>query len=506
MLIYFFRLVQHYLSLRDDSTMTKIPPEYSPSGHPRSFSLLFVLFTFVKFVQVWWLWDMAACYSPNIVLGWLAVKAGDTFSYLDCFEHLLSEGSYYFDNGIDKVYAGRMPHYGVFYYCFRFVCNAETAATLQVLLQLGFELLASWWLCCWVAQLSQSKWGFYATLALLSASVYWTNYTIYLSPESLGLSFLIITLYQYYQYKLAPSWLRLAWVGICLAYLVGLKSYMGIFLPVLGLDLLYYYYKNKKPIRTVVKGSILFALPFVLVTALWAGRNKQVTGHAYLLVQPYSGYVTYQNPIYQSYRRLMSTWGGSDEPWNPSTLSSFFFDKYATDYTISQVPTSALFTSDSVLILKQYLANMNDYDSTKQQAIATQIDHYTQSFIDENPMLPLTSRLALIPPFIFHSGSYYLPIKRGHTCYAGHQFVFKIWQSLLYYFLLLVGSLGLLALIWQRKSYIFAFIPIFLLVLFCFIIRNIELRYFAYSFVSFVVGAAYLLATFVEYFIAKQHD
>lgn len=84
--------------------------------------------------------------------------------------------------------------------------------------------------------------------------------------------------------------------------------------------------------------------------------------------------------------------------------------------------------------------------------------------------------------------------------------LFKVLQSVLYYFFLIFGFIGLGLFAKKEKKYILLFIPIYLIVLFCFVVRVVEWRLFAYSFISLFFGATYLLGIIHKKLITKNKN
>jgi hypothetical protein len=95
----------------------------------------------------------------------------------------------------------------------------------------------------------------------------------------------------------------------------------------------------------------------------------------------------------------------------------------------------------------------------------------------------------------WHTNNYNLPINPENPCFKSYQLIFKIIQSLLYYLTLVFGSIMLLWLIFRKRvSLLFLFVPIYLIILFNFLIKVVEARYFNHAYPILLLGlVAFLL-------------
>lgn len=278
----------------------------------RVFAIFFCAVCLIKVGTLIWLWQLYACMSPDRAISFLAISGGDTQSYFSPFENLINEGTYYFDNGERQVFAGRMPYYGFLYCIGRLFLSIKQTYTFVVIVQIVLELWAVWLLCKVIKRHVKTELSGYITLIIAGLSVYWSHMTLHLLPESFSLSFLVITFYLHQIYrKKHNSWL-LALNGLLLVFLTGFKPYFGILLLIYGVDLVLVLKKEKKPILRVLGQATIFSSAFFVLTMSWALRNAQVTDYPYILTEPYSGYRTYSNPVYKSYRGLMLSLGESD--------------------------------------------------------------------------------------------------------------------------------------------------------------------------------------------------
>ncbi|MBB6460743.1 glycosyltransferase family 39 protein [Flammeovirga kamogawensis] len=461
----------------------------------KKYFFLYFIFIVIKITITLYLFNLSQCNykSSDLLSGILYSEGGDTFSYLDPFENLISENSYHFYNGKNNVYAGRMPQYGFIYYIFRHFFNKETSSNLQVLLQFILEVISSVILLHLVRKYFKNNITFLLSYVILLTSTYWSSYTLTLSPESIGISIMIFALYLYYSWKSNQNNRYLFLVGLCLTYITGLKPYMGILFVFIGLDIIFFSITNNISLQKFIKFCFLFSITYIVFTLTWSYRNYYTTSKPYILTEPYSGYQTYKKPISQSFRNFIGNLGEIEEAWNKKALSSFFYKKKESIYTIDDIPLSNLCNKDSILVIREIVSNMYKYEDKQDTLMANRIDVLAQSYIEDKPHSKITSRLKLIPKFLLHSGSFYLPISKSFNCYKSYQMPIKYYESLLYYFVLIFGFIGLFLFTIHTKDFILISIPLFLILLFCVVLRHIEWRYFLYSFISLFWGTTYFI-------------
>jgi len=237
----------------------------------------------------------------------------------------------------------------------------------------------------------------------------------------------------------------------------------------------------------------LFGSTILLTTILWTARNYSLTHKIIPFTQAYSG-VPY-NPSKLALRNLVATWGGSAEDWNPKAEGSFFYSgtgpgrvSTGTYYNVNQLPVTSYYNRDSLLMLRNYISSvdLSRVDLRTDSSMAKRIDLYTNSYKKQFPVqFYFLSPIRIIMAFTINSGSYYINASiNGKTNYL--VLLFKLIQSVLYYIFLIGGFTGLL--IYFKKLWLYAWVPFFLILFFCYIIKLIELRYFLYAYPSLVLG------------------
>lgn len=443
---------------------------------------LFLSFFLIKLAMAWGLAFLSNCMSPDFMVSSWAVNAGDTFSYFQPFQNLHDHGTFFFRNEIgEQVFAGRMPVYGLLYYLLYPSLGFETIATLYVWIQVLMESLA----CLLLFKMTRKKFStdrlpsllFFVILGLSTFHTFWS---IKLIPESIGLSTLVIIMYLAFQQRENDQILKWCVLGILLAILVGLKPYMGILLLPLSIDILV---RNRMNLKRILLSWTALSIPLIILLVAWGNRNHTQIGKFIPLTQELSGYFIPES--HQSLRKYLAIQGESAEYWDKKAQSSYYFGRESV-YEVEDLHSDSYITQDSIQFIRAYFSRLSaeSFDLKTDQSIARSIERFTSHYENMHPFAELYSTLKIAKGFLFHSGSYYLPISKSSPCYSSWQWLFKLMQSGFYYLVLCLGFIGFF--FW--KDWLLWFIPIFLLILFCVIIKNNELRFFLYAYPGLLLG------------------
>lgn len=447
-------------------------------------SALFFCILLIKILLCWFLIYLAKCESTDIEISFFALEAGDTFSYFVPFKNLLAEGSYYFTNHLgEKIYAGRMPIYGLGYYVLTHFFSYSTTAAIYVFVQLIFETIGILSIYSMVRlKYSQLSLTPILILVVASLSTYQTLYSARLLPESFAISLFAILLLQVYLLRKNPNSYRVLFIGILFLIIVGLKPYFGIFLLPLLLEI-YKIFKDAK----LKKNLLLVILPFLIFCSIWTTRNYYQMNSFVPLTQKYSGYGI--SDSYVALRTYLGTLGENQEPWEPKAHGSFFFERKSF-ISIDDLYKDDYVTEDSLIELKHYFSRTQTTQSYTDKEITEKLIRYKDHYESTHPLYRISSFFSLTSNFLFHSGSYNLYIIRGAACYNSWQWGFKILQSFLYFLTLVGFAVGIF--LW--RDWLVSFYPFFLIIFFCGILSVIELRYFYQAFPCLLLGLGAFLA------------
>ncbi|KAA5548308.1 glycosyltransferase family 39 protein [Adhaeribacter rhizoryzae] len=200
----------------------------------RKLIALFLLAFTLKFLTAVFLRYLLSCAPLGYHLDELVIRGHDYFSYHAAMENYIQSGTYYFFNGKENVYAGRLPHFSLLYLFFRQFLNVAFADFMVLLVQLGTEAISIVVLALLVGRIMASRTMFYLTylLCLLSWTV--SFYSIIVLPDSLSVGLLIFFAYCFYSYLNRPSTKLLLLSGLLLAFVTVLKPHLGMLYLVVG--------------------------------------------------------------------------------------------------------------------------------------------------------------------------------------------------------------------------------------------------------------------------------
>jgi hypothetical protein len=433
----------------------------------------------------------------------LASQLGDTPSYFDPFDNFLEKGEYFITyhtklQGPIKVEMGRGPYYGFIYFIFRLFFSKEVSQDLIVIFQILIEAFSIVYLCKLTYNITKIKYVFWITYFLMLISFDTTCHSFLLMTESLSTSFLIFTSYHYYNYLEKKKNKDLFITGIFLAFVVALKPYFSLFYILIGIKFLL-----DKPflIKNVISKTLIISIPLIILITPYTIRNYI----KFQVFQPfselYAGYPYTKADL--EYREFIKAWGGTFISWNRRSAGCFFEsqDFRNCEFKFPYYAFCKGYKIDDVLKARKiYLQYLKNPSKSLEDSVIKSFSTLTQLYKENCPFrYYFLSRFSTTKTFLFHSGSYYLPINKKFPCYKSYQFLIKLFQSFLYYYSLIFGIIGLLILYFNdKKTYLISIIPFYLILFFPIILKATEFRYFSTSYPFLMFGAVYITVVFLK--------
>jgi len=449
--------------------------------------------------------------GPAASAGVFAVRGADTFSYLDPVENLLRHGTYAQDLARLDTYAGRTPGYGVVYGALRLVASPGPAADGVVVLQLLLSLFSLYCLARLAQQASQRDEAFQWTVLLYAANTFTTVFDIRLLTESFATSALIIGIYLLARAHRQSSYAELLGAGAWLAWAVFLRPFLA---PLLGLLVGGYAALAVLPAarrvparrRRYALGATLLGLPFLLADSAWLGRNW-AWYHRPVPLQSsiWAGYKT--APGLEELTIFIGTIGEEPAWWNASNDIAWFYKPMAETAPNFCGQASKLappaFTYDSLLLVRCRLVLAQDpaRPQAARQAAMSQavraLATYSRAYRRHRPFRALVvAPLKLAYYLIFaHPGDYVF--QRPFAELSPLKKTLKILVHLWYLFLVGMGVVGTLLAGWRARpeALLSKAVPVYVVVILCFVLHQVEARYFVVAYPFVVLGAVNLLLT-----------
>lgn len=439
---------------------------------------------------------------PEAGKGILYVKAGDTDTYIEPVENLISEGMYSPDF--------RMPGYGALYLLFRLLVSGANALNLLALTQLFLSALSVYFLALAVKDIFKRNALFYITFYGYLLSTYTSIFDIFILTESLAVSSLIFAVFCFIRGTNKNSNVLLFLSGCFLTWSIFLRSFLlpliGLFIVVLVLFCL----RNGDYSRIkVLKAIIVFVLPFLLIDGAWIARNYRLYGRIIPLQKSIFSPEQKDDKIFMNLVGFLQSWGGDCVYWNPKAEINWFdylknendVKKRSKEIKIPDYIYTSKFNYDSLLNVKKYIAfskdkslSTNERNKFKQLAEVS-LHGYTDSIRKEKPFLYYVhAPLRVFKKFLFHSGTYNL-FNRSFGELNITERAFKLFMTLIYVFVVVFGFIGVIILFFKERSvnnrFLVAAIPLYTILVVSFIFRFCEYRYFVTAYPFMLVCAFY---------------
>jgi hypothetical protein len=459
----------------------------------RTFVLLIVFTFLLKISLAAYFSYLGDCNNPELSIGYLAKASGDTFSYLGSIENYLAEGTYYFWNGVRKVYAGRMPYYGTPYYLFRVFFDKPFASDLLVLVQIFFDTLATVYfarLCSSVLKHQSAFWIGYA-LYLLSFNYFET--TLLLSTESFALSFIVLFYYAFHRWWSGENKSSIWTANIFLTLCFLLKPY---FAPTYLLFLFIYAYRENllspDKFKTLFIKAVLLGLPLFLMLSPWFLRNVFFVGQPVATQESYLAGYNYTKADL-AVAKFSSGWGGDIAWWDSASPACYFKIDPPFPCTFS-FPSYSLTDGYSLQDIEDaradYFAYQRNPSPELEEIVIEKFDKLTTIHRSERPFTYyMGSSFVRVKRMLWHTSNYNLPIHPSGACFEPFQLSFKVVQSIIYQVGLSLGLIGIIWLTFKKKvSLIFLFAPISVGFLIAFYFRFSEARYLSHGYPVILLG------------------
>lgn len=478
----------------------------------KHFVVLFVLVFAFKLAFSIYFSQYAISRNPENGFGRIAVKSGDTFSYLGVMDNLLAEGDYYFWNGARKVYAGRMPYYGAPYLLLRAVFDKQSAGDVYVLLQIAADALATIFFALLCFDVLRSKTAFWCSFFVHAGSLTFAVFgaSLYLSPESLSLSFFVFFLYFYQRFWSGEKQSDLIFASIFLAFITLLKPYFVIVYPAVLLGVLI---RQKtlgfSDIKFFFRQSAVLGLPLLIFLTPWIVRNWIVLDKFIPAQENQRAGYNYSQAD-RSFANFAGAWGGGETVLDPYDAGCYFYLNHVCQCDF-QIPRHALTDGYNIGEIERVRQNFfelqENYSPESDRIVAAEFDRLTEIYRREKPFMYHVGAKFIILKSLF-GYNYICPEARRDFNFSLSELprsAFKASQFLLYLSSLTLGVFGLLNLARRRQiSFVFIIVPL-IVILFFVEIRATEIRYANHVHLILRLGLAAVLTNFISWiWLQKQ--
>ena len=435
----------------------------------------------------------------------LYIDGGDSESYIQPIEQLLTTGHYIAEPEAPDSAAGRMPGYGATYLAFRLFLGATASKSALALLQVVLSGVSVYYLALSAFLLFRHRNVFLAALMLYGANLFVSVWDNYILTESLAASAVVFFIYNLLQYREQRRRNRLVQASIWYAYLVFLRPFAVPLILVALLIVWSVHQGTDKRLRATFRDLCLVASLFVACEAVWVLRNYAVLGRVIpFQVNTTAGYQYSKGQL--ALRDWMGAIGQDAAWWQPNTMASWFYGDPRFSNESYQVPGHVVTTTCSLADIKRarelFVAAIADRQahSRLESEMLPIVTECRDSFRREKPAVYyVVSPLRLAKGLLVHAG----PILPTPPLVELVRQPIKLFAKLvavgLYWLALVSGAIGLLVL--ARRGLVgwaIAWPFVFVLLFFACVMRLGEARFLVIGFPSLCIGGAQVLATFIS--------
>ena len=450
---------------------------------------VWILFTFIFKISL--TIYLYYCKTGNFpTLHTLFIHAGDTFSYFDPIDNLITKGKY------EPFY--RMHGIGAIYYFFRVFFEQKVAYSFFTIFQIILDSLACYALARLAYEIIKSKLFFILTLILSITNTYFSIFNFWLLSESICTSTLILSLYFLYK-AINENKIKLYLTsGFFITWAIFCRPVYFPFLIIYVLTITIFLYKRKQ--KNISISILAFILSFIIIDSIWVYAGIKHSKEVVFLQHSNLGFNQEEKKEEEAYLTedwkmalydYVGSFGGDIVSWNPYAEISWFDINMLVESKRTSLPSYAFtntVTLDSLSEIKKNIqimirssASLKTKDSlniiTKEK-----LYRYTARYIKEKPFhYYITSRVIILKQFIFQQATYNL-YNKAFSDLNYFEKTIKLFYFLLYYIYILFSIISIFIILLDRKR-IILFLPIILITLYGIgiypLLRMCEYRYLA---------------------------
>jgi hypothetical protein len=418
-------------------------------------------------VLSFFVWEIHRLF-PQDVIGLIGIKMNDYSYFLGSIDNYFTYGTIT-DSDPGKPFAGRMPGYGMPYLLLRLIFHQQLAIALLMISQVLLSVLSNLWLGRLYMLLFNEKRGARMCALMFATFAPLLVFNLFTLSESFSVSAFIGYFYYLILYikNSRPRYLLLS--GFFLAWLVFLRPFMGVLLPVTALFLWI-----NAPAKQWVRNCVWVFFAFACFELAWITRN-------YLALNRFIPLETSLNESYSersSYRKsalairgMINAFGGEAGEFYPGSEGAWFHSNDRNGFPSGIFPQRilSLIPPDSLLLLKSnFLGSVSPEnsesacDSLNELAYRT-AKRYAAIYRKARPLhsyllVPVTK----VFEFVFTNGTI-LMMMPPFPEMNGVEKAIKLFYFLHYYFVLFSGIILGFILAYRSKSLLkLLFIPIML--------------------------------------------
>ena len=447
---------------------------------------------------------------------YLFVSSKDYGSYIVPSENLINHGMLYeASRSRGKLFSYKMPGMAPIYAPLYAFFGREIALNILIVFQFFADVISVALLSLIAAQLLKSTKMFWITFCIYAFSTSVSLYTHFALSELFCTFFIIVSVFYFLKALTTERWIFYCTSGFFITWALFFRPTCGVFLAIYPLIILLSKVKSTS-FNTIVKKSMLFLLPFILLESTWIIRNYHVSDE---FVPLESSREDFGTPQTIAIFKMIQAWGGDIQSWNSRSEAKWFFkQKYTEHVSIEELqkfsfPSHLLFKPEFIETFNQLKKNYtlpgktlsrSQRDSISNSIVNT-INIFIKNYKSEYPFrYYVVAPIKLMIQLVFPSDTYNLPFVTNSFLHKSLRII-----SLLSYYLVIISAImGIFICLIYETNVVFKCIslfPVLHVLAIGAIMRMPESRYMVPVFPILTIYAAYFFyATGEKYFSSKR--
>jgi hypothetical protein len=226
--------------------------------------------------------------------------------------------------------------------------------------------------------------------------------------DSLSVSFLIISVYLVYQYKMSDKIILLLLSGFFISWSVFLRPVHLLFFPFICL---LYTEGGLFSIKKYLRPIVVFCIPLIIALLIWGIHNYKKTQRFIVLQDKLENCYSCYPPEYLAIRNLIISWGGELLQWIPGSEAEWFYSQdfdYKHQHPFKRNIFTSVYNQDSLFVLKsEYDKILSDSIDPAEKVkikrlVQEKAERYYEAYKKEHPIaFYFTNRLRFCRVFLF---------------------------------------------------------------------------------------------------------
>lgn len=390
-----------------------------------------------------------------------AVKSGDTDGYVEPMDLLRDTGIYPVQESDGEYLVGRGPYYGILYFIFSLFLNKPAAFDLVVILQIILFALAITLLFKECEKYIKCKSIIYVFMVLILILKPAWNIGWFIFAESFALSCIIFFCITYNKFTESERYKWLLISGVFLGYASVMKPYL---FPIYAIVGIIYLVANYTKVKKLIIYFCVFSAPVIIMCLPFTYNNY----HNYKIFAPVQNTTwagSKPNLAFLATRNLVKSFGENSTYWDDGALMRYFYsdsDTFDVNISFPEKYIAPGYNINDIENLRDSIQKATSDTRSNEYVIkyvCDESDRIKNLYFEEHPYKKFTYKILSFTKYAVCT-HHYFSLDNDYSIRNIIRYLVRNFITILYYFILLVGIVGIVQC--KRNKFLYTYYGIFL--------------------------------------------